>query len=245
MSVPALAAVRQLLLRPAAFFEERPPATTLPIAAGLVVVLAIALGVSVFLLGSMLAGTVEGTVTMDNPDRPPDWVCEQHGDDPDSQFGEDCDEPETIERDAGALVYEAVTDYLGYVVVAPFVIWLVGGAVLFGAARLANGSPSISGTYALAGWAALPELFRTAVGLAALWVALSGVTITDLERAADVLEVALAPVDPIVTLATLVTVLWQWYLLTGGLVEEADLSWSAAGFAVGAPLFVWLLIGLT
>ncbi|ELY78550.1 YIP1 family protein [Natrinema pallidum] len=140
-----------LFLRdPAAFFDEHDPATTLPIALILVVGLAVALGLSTVAVGSMLAGSMDATVTMDNPDRPPEWACEQHGS---GLPVDNCDEPATIDRDAGMLVSEAVTDYLGFAVIVPFVLWALGSVVLFGAARLAGGAPSIRGTVALAGWA--------------------------------------------------------------------------------------------
>lgn len=175
--VPSVRPLRQLVLSPGAFFEERPPAETLPIAAGVVVLFAVALLVGILLLGSMLAGAIDATVTMDNPNRPPDWVCERHADDPDSVLGEGCDEPATIQRDAGALVQEEVNDYLWIGVVVPFVLWLVAGVVLFGAGRIAGGSPSFPGTLALAGWAALPEFLRLGVGLVGLRAVLSNATI--------------------------------------------------------------------
>lgn len=242
--VPDLHPLRQLVASPAAFFEERPPAETLPIAAGVVVLFAVCLVGGFFLVGSMLAGAIDGTVTMDNPDRPPDWVCEGNADDPDSVLSEGCDEPATIERDAGALVQEAVQDYLWIAVVGPFVLWGIAGVVLFGSGRLAGGSPSFSGTLALAGWAALPELFRLAVGLVVLRFVLSNVTITNIEQAEAAFQSAMAPVEPVILVASLVTVGWQWYLLTGGLTQEADLSWGAAGLAVGVPLGVFSLFSL-
>ncbi|MFC4439746.1 MULTISPECIES: YIP1 family protein [Natrialbaceae] len=234
--------VRLFLRDPAAFFAEYRPAATLPVAVGLVIALAVALVLSLLVLGSMLAGTMDATLTIDNPDRPPEWVCEQHGSD--SSEWEGCDEPETVERDAGSLVYEATTDYLGYAAVVPFVVWLLGGLVLFGAARLANGTPSFAGAFALAGWATVPEFVRLAAGLLAFRYALSDVTISDPERGPEVVEAALAPVGPVLAVITVLTVAWQWYLLAGGLEQDADLSRAAAAAAVGVPLAVWLLIGL-
>ena len=242
--VPTVRPLRQLVVSPGAFFEERPPAETLPVAAGIVLAFALSLLVGFFLVGAMLAGAIDATVTMDNPDRPPDWVCEQHADDPDSAFGEGCDEPATIERDAGALVREAVNEYLWIAIVGPLVLWLLGGIVLFGAGRLAGGSPSFSGTLALAGWAALPEFLRLGVGLAGLWFVLSNVTITNPERGAAALQSAMAPVEPILVVASLVTIGWQWYLLAGGLSREAELSWGTAAFAVGVPLGIFSLFAL-
>ena len=242
--VPSVRPLRQLVVSPGAFFEERPPAETLPIAAGIVVLFAVSLLVGILLLGSMLAGAIDATVTMDNPDRPPDWVCEQHGDDPDSALGEGCDEPATIQRDAGALVQEEVNGYLWIAIVVPFVIWLVAGAVLFGGGRLAGGSPTFSGALALAGWAALPEFLRLGVGLVGLWAVLSEATITNPERGAAAIEAVVAPVEPVLLAASLVTIAWQWYLLTGGLSREADISRGAAALAVGVPLGLFSLFGL-
>ncbi|OIB55632.1 Yip1 family protein [Natrialba sp. SSL1] len=232
-----------LFLRsPSKFFEEHDPATTLPVAIGIVVTFAIALVLSVYFIASVLGGTIEGTVTVDNPDRPPEWVC----DSPTGEMHEtsSCDEPETIERDGGSLFYEAATNYVGYAAVLPFLMWVVGGLVLFAAGRLANGSPSLGGTFALAGWAAVPEFARLAAGLLAITVALSDVTITQFEQAPDVIEVALASVEPVLVLATVATTIWQWVLLTGGLQQDADLSRAAAGVAVGVPLVIVLLLSL-
>lgn len=242
--VPSVRPLRQLVVSPGAFFEERPPAETLPIAAGIVVAFVLCLTVGVLLIGSMLAGAIDATVTMDNPNRPPDWVCERHADDPDSAFSQGCDEPATIERDAGELAQDAVQEYLWIALAGPFVLWLIGGTVLFGAGRLAGGSPSFAGTLSLAGWAALPEFLRLGVGLVSLWFVLSNVTITDPERGVAVFEAAMAPVEPVLLVASLVTIGWQWYLLTGGLEQEADISRTAAALAVGIPLGTFSLFGL-
>ncbi|WP_436346002.1 YIP1 family protein [Natronorubrum sp. FCH18a] len=237
--VLAVRSLKRLLLSPTSFFDERSPAETLPVAAGIVALFALCFVGSILLVGTMLAGSVDGTVTMDNPDRPPEQVCNTH-----EEMLDGCDAPETIERDMGAMAQEAVHDFLWIALIGPFVLWLVGGVVLFGAGRLANGNPSFAGSLALAGWAALPEFFRLAVGLGGLWVALEGVTITDPDRAVTVLESALAPVQPVLLLASLVTLGWQWYLLTGGMTREAEISRAAAAVSVGVPLGLFGLFGL-
>lgn len=244
MLVPALHSLRQLVVHPVGFFEERGVAETLPIAIGLVVAFAIALAIGVALVGSMLAGAIDATVTVDNPDRPPEWVCEQHADDPDSMFGDGCDEPETVERDVGPMVYDAATGQIPTLFVAPFVLWLLGTAVIYAAGRITGGSPTFGGSLSLAGWAALPEFLRLAVGLAALRYVLSDLTITDPEQSIDVLESALAPIEPAITAATVLTVAWQWYLLTGGLSVEAEIPKRVAAVAIGVPLLAWTLITL-
>lgn len=242
--VPAVRSLRQLLLSPASFFEERPPAETFPIAIGIVVVFAIAVTVSIAILGILLAGAVDATVTMDNPDRPPEPICAQHTDDPDSMFGDRCDEPETIERDAGELIQEAMYDYLWVGLVGPFIMWILGTVVLFSAGRLAGGSPSLLGAASLAGWAALPEFLRLGVGLGGLWFVLSDLTLTDPEQAPAVFEAAMASVEPVLLVASLLTLAWQWVLLSGGLSQDADISWGTAGIAVGIPLGIFFVFGV-
>lgn len=174
----ALEAALQFLRSPGAFFAERPPAETLPIAAGLVVAYALALVVMLLLIGSIMAGSMDATVTMDNPDRPPAQICDTIGERSDSLIAERCDQPEAIERDAGALLQETIHEFVPYALVGPFLLWGIGGLVLFAAGRLAAGSPSLGGSFALAGWAVVPEFVRLGVVVAAFWVAFRDVTIT-------------------------------------------------------------------
>lgn len=237
-------ALRQFLLSPAAFFEERPPSRTFPIAAGLVVLLAVCFTAGILALEAILEAAIDATVTMDNPDRPPEPFCDGEFSESGSSFEDGCDEPKTIERDAGTLVAEAVRRFLWIGMVGPFVMWFLGGVVLFGVGRLAGGDPSLGGTFALAGWAAVPELARLAVGIGGLWLVLSNTTITDFDQSATALEAALAPVSPWLTLASLLTIVWQWYILTVGLAEDAELSRAASGVAVAIPLGIVGLLGI-
>ncbi|WP_144904318.1 YIP1 family protein [Halobellus captivus] len=241
--VPSVRPLRQLVVSPTRFFEERPPAETLPIAAGIVIVFAVALTGGILLVGSMLAGSVDATVTMDNPERPPDFVCEQHADDPDSAFGDGCDEPKTIERDAGELIREAANDSLWIGLVGPFVLWILGTVTLFAGGRLAAGDPSVAGTAALAGWAALPEFVRLAAGFIGLWYVLDDLTITTLDGAPAVLEAAMASIEPVLLIASIVTLVWQWSILSAGLSEDAGISRGAAAVAVGVPLVIFFVFG--
>ena len=241
--VPSARPLKQFLVSPTGFFEERSPAETLPIAAAIVIAFAIGLTIGLLAVGSMLAGAVDATVTMDNPERPPDLICEQHADDPDSTFGDGCDAPKTIERDAGALIQEAVNDVLWIGIAGPFILWVIATVVLFAGGRLAAGDPSLAGTAALAGWAALPEFIRVIAGLVGLWYVLGDLTITELDSAVAVLETAIAPVEPILLAASVLTLCWQWSLLSAGLGEDADISRGAAAVVVGVPLVIFFVVG--
>lgn len=181
---------------------------------------------------------------MDNPDRPPEPLCTQFAEEPNSPVGAGCAEPATIERDAGTLIQELLYDYLWIGFVVPFVMWLIGTIVLFGAGRLAGGRPTLLGSLSLAGWAAVPEFLRLLVGLAGLTYVLEGLTMTDVNQAATAFAAALTPVDPLLFSASLMTVAWQWVLLTSGLSEDADLPWGTTAVAVGIPLGLFFLVGI-
>ncbi|WP_256297266.1 YIP1 family protein [Haloarchaeobius salinus] len=234
-----LSAVRQFLLDPRAFFEDRGTASTLPLAALVVVGLAIALAVGVTILGGILAGTVDGTVMVDNPDRPPQGICDAF--DNDSPATEGCEEPAEIERDAGSLVREAANGFLGTVVVAPFLLWLAGGVTVYLGGLLAGGDTSLSGSFSVAGWAAVPEFGRLVAGIAILQFALADVTITNLETAPEAVRTAIAPVEPYIALATVLTAAWQLYILSAGLSIEADIDRPRAAAIMGVPLALFVL----
>lgn len=123
-------------------------------------------------------------------------------------------------------------------------MWALGTVVLFSAGRLAGGSPSLLGAVSLAGWGALPEFLRLGVGLGGLWYVISDLTLTDPEQAPAVFEAAMAPVEPILFVASVVTLAWQWVLLTGGLSQDARLPWKTVGIAVGIPLAIFFIFGV-
>jgi hypothetical protein len=238
----ALHPVRQFLLEPRAFFEEHGTASTLPIAALAVVGLAIALAVGVTIVAGILAGAVQGTVMVDNPDRPPEPTCEAFGNDTPGVDG--CDEPAEIERDAGSIVREAANEFLGTVILAPFLLWLAGGVTVYLGGLLVGGGTSLSGSFSVAGWAAVPEFARLVAGLAIVQFALADVTITNLESAPEAVRAAIAPVEPFIALASLLTAAWQLYVLSAGLSVEAEVSRGAAAVVTGIPLAILVLATL-
>ncbi|WP_276253744.1 Yip1 family protein [Halomontanus rarus] len=237
--------VRQFVLSPRQFFR-RSPATSA--AAGFVVVLAlaIALTASVWYLGVLLAESTDATVTMDNQERPPDWVCEQHADDPDSVFGSRCDQPETIERDVGSLLREAASEYAGMTFVGTLLVWPIAGAVLFVAARSVGGTGSFLATLAVTGWSALPEFLRLGAGLAGLQYALGRTEFAEpLESFPTQIEAAFASLQLPLLAASLLVLGLQWSVLTAGLEEVHDLPRGVAAVAAGVPLGLWGLLFLT
>lgn len=238
--------LKQFLLSPRSFFRDRQFATSAAVGFVIVLALAIALAASVWYLGGLLAASTDATVTMDNPDRPPEWVCEAHGDDPDSALGDGCEEPETVERDAGSLIQEAAGDYVLPVFFFSLLSWPVAGVVLFVFARIAGGDGGFLATLGVAAWGAVPEFFRLLAGLTGLRYVLGNTTFTGpVQSFPDQITTVLAPLDAPLLVASVVTLLWQWYLLSAGIGDVHDLDTPAAAFAVGIPLAAWGLLALT
>lgn len=198
--------------------------------------LSIVMAGSVMAIGTIVAGTVDGPISVENPDHPPEWVC--NGDTSTADEVWDCDAPETIDRDPQVMANEAVGGYVPFALLGPPVLWLLGTVVLFTGGRLANGDPSGGGTAALAGWVALGEFPRIGIALAAIWYVLRGVTVSpdQTEAALEAFRAALGPIKGPLLIVSLVVMGWQWAMLTRGLARDAGISRTAAATVVGIPL---------
>ena len=228
--------LRQLVLSPTAFFKQHPPAETFRMSSGIVVLYWICLTITPLLLGTLLAGAIDTTVAVDNPHRPPPSIC--NAENIAESAKERCAQPKTVDRDVGDLVQTALVEYVWVGIVLPVIMFPLGWITLYGAGRLGGGTPSLEGTFALAGWAALPELVRLVVALIGLQLTLGEITITDPdpERMLETLQAATAPIGPILFGATVLTLIWQWSLLSGGLSEDADIQWRVAAVCVAVPV---------
>jgi len=112
------------LLRPREAFDGWVPGRRTVVAA--VVVLCALNGASVAYAGDLVTDEVSGSVTVDNPDHPPDWAC---GDSTAVDLG-DCDAPETIEEPLGPPANAAVGGATMAAVFAP-ITWILTFAGLF------------------------------------------------------------------------------------------------------------------
>lgn len=234
-------ALRELLVDPGSFFAERDPAQTLPYAVGAVAVVTVATVASLFLVADIIAGTVEGPITVDNPEHPSWSACEGST----LESPEGCDEPAQIERSPESLMDEAATNLAGYAAVGVLLLWGVGTILFNLLARATGGSPSWSGTAALAGWAAIPELVRLVAGIGTVWFVAIGRRSSDIERQTDLLVEVLSSAAPVLFLVSCGIVVWQWHIVTEGLVYDADIEKDKAAIVAGLPLlFVPFLVFL-
>ena len=219
--------VGALLDRARGAFRERDAGT---VAVAMVVLVTVGTSVGVIGLGAVFDATVDQQVTVDNPDRPSASTCESFGDDPDSAFAEECDEPARIEVDAGGVIQDATGEYIHYGLIGVPIWWAVFGLALHGGARLAGGSGSVGDSFVVAGWALVGELLRVIAGLAAIWYALSTATITGTtnETLGPELRAAITSATGPLLVASAVAIAVQWVVVVAGLEAEHDLDRGSA-----------------
>lgn len=238
-----LRSVCRFFVSPRSFHAESGAATNPVVGLVLVVLFATSLAVGVWYVGELLAASTDATVAVDNPERPPDWVCDGPTSEQDSPLSDGCDEPATINREAGSLIREAVADYVPMAFVVGIAGWIVVGITLYVSARIAGGDGGFLPTLSVAAWGAVPELFRLLVGLVGLRYALGPVELTgSVESYPEQVLAAVAPLDPVLLVASLLVIAWQWFVLTPGIEMVHDLSRGGATAAVGIPLCVWAIV---
>lgn len=231
MRLPAPVAA---LLRPKRFFAESEYGTSVGASLIAVTLVAVLLTASVAGIGWLFVSSVDGTVAVDNPDRPPEPFCQN----PNFEMHEvDCEEPAEIQRDAGTLMWGSLTEYLPFVFAIPYVGWAVVGTLLYAAARLVGGVDSWGDTLAVWGWAMLADAVRALVTLAFFAWLIAGRTITadteaELTAALEELVAAMPPV----TVLALVVGLWQVAIVARGLSETQDVD--PVGGAIASGLVI-------
>lgn len=233
------------LLRPHRFFAERD--RSFARVAAVFGVLVLAGPATVYGVGWVLAGAVDGTVAVDNPERPPDWLCDDGGGagtgtgtDSESPLYDDeaCSAPETVDVDVDSLLWDAVEDAAGPAALAyPLVVaatWLP----LHVGVRLAGGERGPVRTLVVGVWGLLPSVLATPLLLVALAVALDPITVESSSAASlaaltGTVESAVADVRPVPAVALAVTTLWGGVVWGVGLVHEQGLDRAAAAVVAG------------
>ncbi len=237
-----MAGPRTPLLRPGRYFGAQDGSPPLAHAAAVVAVvtIAVAAGMAVFL--DQFAAALDTTVTVDNPAYPGDTFCE------DSTFDQTpsgCDEPETVERDLGAMVAEELSWLPPASIVLVPLWWLWHAVVLYGAGRAVGGSGNFVDTAVVAGWGMAPSLLRLVAVVGFAVAQLRSVSVpTDPESAIAVLQSAIAGVELVGLAAVLVVGVWAGAIRAYGLAETQGIPASTAGAAVAALTLVGFVFEL-
>lgn len=214
------------------------------IALGAVVLVTLATVGGTLALGVVFDATIDRTVTVDNPDRPPESTCEAFGDDDDSLVADRCDRPERIDVDVGSELRDATTGYVHYGLLGVPIWWVAFALVLHAGARLAGGAGSVADSFAIAGWAIGPELLRLVAGVAAIWYALATTPIegTAARAIGDEITAAMATMQAPLLAVSAVVIALQWAIVTGGLEAVHDLDRETAATVSGLFAVVAFLL---
>jgi len=239
-----LAALQTLLFAPSAYFERHGARldglTGFAIALGVALVLTLVIGASLYGLSAQMTGTT----TINNPDRPSDAFCSSAP----TMLNETdlgCDEPETVERDTGALFWSYASGQLPVLFVGMVFVW-AGLVVGLHVATLLVGraSGSVGATASVAAHGLLASVLPTAVG-GVLFVFFAGQADLGASEPAQFLAQFRTLTRGISGLALggiqLTGLAWQWYVWQAGLARAHDLSKTAAGVAAGG---VGVVLGL-
>lgn len=239
------------LFRPDEFFRERAPLRLAP-AFGIVLLVAVATTAGTGLLGMFFADQIEGTITVDNENRPPDWVCDDStggttdGDSAESMLRDGCDEPKTREVSASKLVMDAFVERLPLVFVSPFIGWVVIAGVLHLLSSALGGSNGFRQTLAVTGWGMVPSLFRLVVVVILGYFFVQGVSLSSdpevLARQVQSLKDTSRSLPML--LIGLAEVVWQGYVWAYGLKRARDMNLGDAGMAAGVLAVGMFLLDL-
>jgi len=240
-------APRTPLLRPDRYFAQRDPNLARGLAvAGLVTVAALAL---VAALGAVFTGKIDGTVMVDNPNRPPEAFCENGMNDTFSEMNTsfDCSGHAEVERNIDPIIGDALGQFYGIMAIGMPVVLLVGAVLLHVGTALADGEGSFGDTFAVTAWGFAPSLVTMPLGVAALWFLMDPVTITPGTDPAVLESAILSSIGPWIPAAltlNLATSVWGVAIWTFGLERGRSVSRGAAAAVAIAVMGLFVLIGL-
>lgn len=224
----ALQALRELLFDPRTFVAERDVARSFGAAAAVACAVALVATAAVGAFGFALSQQIDATRTETVVEPWSESQCEGFADTSVSVTPEQCaiDEPVTRAVDVGAELWHAFAGRLPLVFGGVLVGWALTAAALHAVSSFVNGAGRFGRTATVVGWAMLPSLVQTAVGLGSLLLLVQG---QSFGGDPELLRQQFQRLQGGVTngwtvLATVVSVAWQAYIWAGGLPWARDLS---------------------
>jgi hypothetical protein len=237
-TMPSLEFLR-VLVRPADVLDEWSPSFGLSLAVVALVALVCAVGVG--LSAGFAAEHVDGTIRIDNPERPPDWVCEQRDSfEGDSAFRDgSCDQPEQVSFALGPFAHRVVMGQAWVAFAAVLLSWPVA-AGFFHALAWGREAAGFGRTLSYTAWGFLPAVLRYAALPFAFDSALADWPVP---QARDPLEAGLLGLlaDPAIgwfSMLVLVTLAWQAYVFTEAVRAARGVERGHAATVVAVPTLV-------
>lgn len=232
-------APRTPLLHPDRYFADREPGVGRTLA--VVALVTVGSMAGVYAIGWVFADRIDGTVTMDNPERPPEAFCDA------STFEDDgCDQPREVERNIDEILSDAVGGIAGQLLWAMPLVWLLVGLLVHAGSWLAGGEGSAGRSFAVTAWGLVPSLAALAVGVAVLAVTFDPVTVTPADEPAVLQDRIMAQFGALRTAGAvlgLVTTAWGAVVWRFGLERWRGLSGAAATAVATVVALLVLLFG--
>lgn len=186
---------------------------------------------------------VDGTVMVDNPERPPDFVCESDSEVFDKSG---CSQPREVERDPDAVIRSSMAELIWVSLAGGPIVWLLSGILLHAGSWLSSPENGAVESFGVAAWGLVPTIFGLLALLPVLFVLFDPVTMTPGSEAA-VLDAIRADVEtfrPVAGVVTLATTAWGATVWRYGLEHERGLDGTRAWVLAGVVGAVVLLVGL-
>ncbi|MDG5775823.1 Yip1 family protein [Haloarculaceae archaeon H-GB1-1] len=243
-----LPSIRALLLDPGSFFESHESQLNGLTALLLAGVLAIAITTVVSVGLWQLSEQMTGKTTIDNPERPPDWVCDGETFSEMETSPSGCDQPTQIQVEVGDLFWEQVQEVLPYLAIGVGIVWLVTGVGLHVLSYLVGGDGSVGDSLAITAVGMIPSLVTTTVGMALLVTVAQGAELGASSPSVlveQVRDLGRGPSGLVTTGLQVVGVAWQTYVWLGGIAVLHDLQRRQAAVPAGIAGFVALLVTVT
>ena len=202
--------------------------------------------VTVYGVGWILADRVDGTVMVDNPDRPPDFVCDDgfHSDMYDEGA---CDRQKEIEQNVDQVLWSAIEKLVGPALLAFPILLLIIGLLLHTGSWLADGDGGVFPSFAVAAWGMLPMLLSIVVMLPLLWLSLDSYTILpnrSLGTAIDPIMNQLEALERVTPVVTILTGVWGGIIWRYGLEHQRHIRAASARLTAGTTALIVVLLGL-
>jgi hypothetical protein len=237
-------APRTPLLHPGRFFAERSPHFGRII---LVFALVVFAGLAtVYGVGYLLVAHVDGTVMVDNPERPPEMFCDSEMDS--MPFDEsDCDAPQQVERDIDSIIWDAIGEFAGPMLGGMLILILGLTMVIHAGSWLAGGTNGVAASFAVTVWGLAPMLLVVPLSMVAMAVVLDPVTLSSAQDPSSAfagLERQLRSYQWIGTISTVVSSLWSAAIWRFGLKHERGVSGAAATAIAGAVALLVVIGGM-
>lgn len=227
------------LLRPDRFFAEQDFHGLRILTVALLLIVSLPIGV--WSLGWVLQERMDGTVMVDNPNRPPESFCE--GASKSTDMG--CDAPAQIERNIDAVLSEAIGQLIGPAVLGILIVIVLIGGLLHAGSWMLGGENGPAASFAVGLWGLVPSLFSLLIGVGLLFVLVDPLTVTPESNSAvvtDQIRADLKPLEKWRPLLTGITMLWSGIIWRFGLLYKRGLTGGeATGVAGSVAIIFWLL----